>query len=271
MATQLIAVLCEGPHDVAFLNKILKSRGFVANESTALGEYPAPMANLLTEAAKNANVEELNIQSVRRILIPTHVLKRNNDYLFLYSMGGDGQKDNRLNLLQQFKDRIPAEGEYSELPKDTTLGIAYFWDADQKGIESRLEELATELEIEVFSNENGSIILNEGLKIGGYVFAAAEETTGDLEDILLPLMWEGNEQLFESAQNFLQVNYDEKKLGKLKLRINETQDIVEKRESKKKKAFKYNEKKSLIGVVGQTQNSGKGNSPIINDCDFITL
>ena len=47
MATQIITVLCEGPHDVAFIAKILKAMGFRSNESTKLGEYPPPMNAIL--------------------------------------------------------------------------------------------------------------------------------------------------------------------------------------------------------------------------------
>jgi hypothetical protein len=34
MDIQIIIALCEGPHDVAFLNKIFKTQGFVSNEKS---------------------------------------------------------------------------------------------------------------------------------------------------------------------------------------------------------------------------------------------
>ena len=47
MATQILAVLCEGHHDVAFITKILKSNGFKTNEREKIGSYPIPMNNIL--------------------------------------------------------------------------------------------------------------------------------------------------------------------------------------------------------------------------------
>lgn len=32
MATQIIIALCEGPHDVSFINRILKTAAFISNE-----------------------------------------------------------------------------------------------------------------------------------------------------------------------------------------------------------------------------------------------
>ena len=57
MATQIITVLCEGPHDVAFITKILKTIGFKSNESTKLGEYPPPMNAILQNEVIKMNVE----------------------------------------------------------------------------------------------------------------------------------------------------------------------------------------------------------------------
>ena len=66
MTTKLITVLCEGPHDVAFINRVLKTKGFKSEEAIKLKEYPKPMNELFIQEIKKTNIEELNFTEVKR-------------------------------------------------------------------------------------------------------------------------------------------------------------------------------------------------------------
>ncbi len=270
MAIKLINVLCEGPHDVAFLNRILKTIGFKSKEALKIGEYPAPMGDFFKQGIVKTKVEELNFQEIRRVLIPSNTLEKNNTYLFLYSMGGDGKKEERKDLLVKILDFLPEEGEFSKLPKGTKLGLIYFFDADNKGIKKRIEELNKELKEDlalqnVFQN-NGEIKKVKRIILGNFIFTGKDGNTGDLESIIRPMMELGNEAIFNDARIFLQNHHDANRQKKLKITKADGK-LSEKRDGK----LKYDEEKSLIGVVGQLQNSGKANSSIIADCDFIAL
>ena len=76
MAAQIIIALCEGPHDVAFINRILKSIGFVSNESKKLNEFPQPMDKLMSLEVINTQVEELNLQEIRKNFLPSNTLQK---------------------------------------------------------------------------------------------------------------------------------------------------------------------------------------------------
>lgn len=247
MSIKIISVLCEGPHDVAFIAKVLKISGFKSNESTKLAKFPSPMNSLFKTEATKTNIEELNFAELRQTLLPSATLQKGDIYLFLYALGGDTRKDNRNKILKQFLSFIPKESEISSLPENTTLSIVYFFDADDMGIDGRIKLLNTEIEETLEQkpfDRNGDMKTIKGLKIGCYIFS--ENETGKLENIVLPLMKQGNEQIFDDAKQFIDTNYD----------------------NKRDKGYDFH--KASIGIAGQLQKSGSTNTVIIAQSDFLS-
>jgi hypothetical protein len=278
MGTQIITILCEGPHDVAFIARILKASGFKSNETTKIGKYPKPFDQLLVNEASKTDIEQLNLTEVRRNLLPANSLNRDDVYIFLYSLEGDGKKEPRMRILKELRSFITEEGEIERLPIATSLSILYFFDADDKGIDRRLEEINSELrealpEIQEHPfKSNGDSFMVSKLKTGAFIFSDNTNDKGKLEDILVPLMRLGNEPNFDAAHHFLSSQYDDDRLFKLRLKIDANNAVVtESRSVKARDKEKYDEKKSLIGAVGQLQRSGKSNVVCISDCDFISL
>jgi hypothetical protein len=271
---QVIVVLCEGPHDVAFLRKILKTIGFESGDSIKIKDYPSPMNSIIPTALKQADIEELNIGQIGRGSRPTSLLVKNNVYLFLYSMGGDGKKEERRKFAQGIKNSIWQPGQIKAGRRDNVIGIIYFFDADTKGISARLKNITLEIDValdvkgEVF--ENASFFKHENVKYGAYIFAKQDADNGKLEDILLPLMNQGNELIFEGANHYLDQHYDESRLYPLKIELVKDQ-IEEIRSNKNKEKYKHDRSKSLIGIVGQLQKSGSPNTAHISDTDYLTL
>lgn len=279
MAQHIVTVFCEGPHDVAFLVKILKTAGYKTGNSSKIGDFPSPFDELLKQEAEKSNVEDLNIQELRNSLLPNEVLLKSNYFIFFYALGGDGKKSRRIKLLEQLHELMPEEeGERSSLPLGTTVTALYFFDADEKGVSERLKEVSKELAEVIngvppdFLNTNGLLkpFFDGLLNIGAYIFSNDEEEKGDLEDILIPLMTEGNEKIFDDASKYLQNNFDDSRLFPNKL-VNEEETLKEVRETRSKKKLKYDEPKSLLGVVGQLQKSGGSNTVCIGQTDYLTL
>lgn len=278
MAINIILALCEGPHDVAFLNKILKTNGFKSNEKLKLEEFPAPINDMLVMEALKSDVRDLNVKELRQSLLPSNSLQRDDTYLFLYSLGGDGKKASRKSLIEKIKSYIPAEGEIKQgrIKDDTEIKIVYFFDADEIGIANRLSEVRKELS-EILASlssetfkENGSYVECEGIKIGCYIFTGEDNNIGKLENILLPLMMLGNEKIFMNADNFIEENHDKNRLFPFKIKIEKDQ-IIEERSIKAGDKYKFDKSKSLIGTVGQLQQSGAANTVCIGFTDYITL
>jgi hypothetical protein len=274
MVKQIIAVLCEGPHDVAFITKILRANGFKSNESEKIGKYPIPMNDMLKSEVLKLKVEDLNaakdedaqkvelneigqlnLQETRLALLPLNALVRNEDSVFLYSLGGDSKILKKSQpLLKKFDSFIPKEeGGYDEaLPIDTHLAILYFLDSDKKGIDARVAELNKEiydtLGMYPFKKHNTAVVVNK-IKLGAFIFTGIDNNYGKLEDILVPLMQQGNEKIFEDAQKYLDDNFHKSRVKK----------------------NNYDESKSKVGIVGQLQKSGGSNVVCIGQTDYLTL
>ncbi|MFI1743986.1 DUF3226 domain-containing protein [Thalassobellus sediminis] len=250
MANNIILALCEGPHDVAFLHKILKTSSFKTAQNTKLGEYPTPMNQFIVEEVKKSNVNDLNIQTVRRTLLPGSVLKRDDNFVFLYALGGDSKKDTRQSILSKIVSFLPKEGKIEILPKDTTLNLLYFFDADDKGTENRLKEVQNEVK-EIINDleflDDAILAKYREMLLGCYIFSNVESQNGKLEDLLIPIMLENNEEIFENAKQYFDTHYEEKR-------------------GKKKGA---DLKKAIIGISGQLQKSGSTNTVIISQSDYL--
>jgi hypothetical protein len=276
MSKQIVTVLCEGPHDVAFLVKILKCTGFKSNESTKIGDFPFPMNDLLKTEVQKTDVKGLNLQEVRKVLLPSNTLVRKENYLFLYSMGGDSKKAERQKILKELLLLIAKEGEISPLPADTNLSLLYFYDADVRGVKQRVEEINHEIreiipqEEPVFSR-HGEVKTINHIKFGNFIFSKDDTEKGKLEDILIPLMLLENHTIFDDAKAFLEKHFHEERLFKLKLLEDADKNIFEKRSTNKKDKLKYDVHKSLIGVAGQLQKSGDSNVVAISQTDYLTL
>lgn len=202
------------------------------------------------------------------------IIEKENQLMVLYSMGGDSKKNERLELVKKF---IPSktQDEMEEIPvseEAVELSFIYVLDADDKGIADRLADVSSEMSSidgvdQVMLSENGTTINRESYSIGAFIFAEEGTETGKLEDILLPLMKEDNEVIFEDAYKYLEDHRSEKRMKRLKLKF-DSEKPNEERENKKKK---YYPEKSLIGVAGQLQNSGASDTVTIRHSDYLTL
>ena len=278
MPTQIIIALCEGPHDVSFICKILKSNGFLSNESLKISQFPQPMDRLMAQEVVKTDVEELNLQEVRKGFLPTHTLQKSEAYVFLYSMGGDGKRESRQAILNSLAISVRKIGEIKKerIPDDTELSVLYFFDADTQGIPARLaqvnvevREVLTAIQADIFT-ANITYSLYEGIKLGCCVFTGTDNATGKLEDILVPLMRDGNEDIFNDAGAYLQKHFSDARLFPLKLNA-AANPITEARSNRQGDKFKYDQNKSLVCVAGQLQKSGTANTVCISFADYLTL
>ncbi len=275
MPTQIIIILCEGPHDVAFICRILKVNGFRSNESVKLGSYPKPINDILKSEFEKTNVEELNLQEIRNSLLPSNTLILDEKHVFLYSMGGDSKRVVRQNLLKTFRSLIPDEGEISAIPENTNLSILYFLDSDEKGVQQRLLEINEEIiealdevDFNLFES-NSEIKLVSKLKLGSFIFTGEDNNLGKLEDILNPLMRSENEVMFDEATLFIDNHFNDERLFPLKITLTDG-NIVENRSTRRGDRFNFDKGKSLIGIAGQIQNSGSSNVVCIQKSDLLT-
>ncbi len=261
MATNIITVICEGPHDVAFLRQILKASGFESNDACKIVDFPSPINYLLINQLRQSDFGALNLQTAKAGELPAATLIQGPNVIFLFSMGGDTRKDLRNRLVLNLIRSIPNEEEIitkEMLAKDSLLHAVYFFDADKKGVKKRLAEISLELQ-EVFSGiaantltENGQRIelIAKKFSLGAYIFSQDSTEEGNLEDILLPLMSLENESIFNGAGSYVDTHFDQGRA--------------------KGDGKKFDRQKAIIGAAGQLQKSGGGNTELIRETDYLS-
>ncbi len=272
MAKNIVFILTEGDHDSAFIYRILKANGLTTNHKIAIKDYPFPLDKLIKSGASSIPIEELNMETARSKFIPSYIMRKNEDNIVcIYRVGGDSKEKIRSDFIKSINELNIPDIEAIQTLIDTQISILFFFDADEKGVYKRIEQIKNELkssfpesEIEKINHlVNKEIVLIEDINVGGFVFTETDQDKGLLEDVLIPLMKQENDDIFEAAEYFLAIHEDTG-LFRSKVKYDETNTTKQKINGKK-----YVHKKSLIGTVGQLQMSGKSNTVCISDADYL--
>ncbi|QXP52543.1 DUF3226 domain-containing protein [Cellulophaga sp. HaHa_2_1] len=275
MINNVLFILAEGDHDIAFIYRILKVNGFKTHNKK-IKEYNEPLSQLFQSDILNISIPEVNIMAAKSKFLPYRVMISDvdkNNTIVLYSIGGDSKDENRISLLKAlnaFNQDDDDDLSIQAYP-GTEISVLYFFDADEEGTDFRMNQIREEL-VKAFphfpfeATYDASVFHTiEDMKIGAYIFREVDNDKGMLEDVLLPLMQEDNGDIFEAAEAFLAINKT-CALYKDKLKYDKVNISI----LKKVSSDKYAHRKSLIGTVGQLQKSGKSNTVCISDADYIT-
>lgn len=273
MVSNTIFILTEGDHDSAFLYRILKANNF-NSYSVKIKDYPEPLNSFFQSDIVNVSIPEVKIQQARTRFLPYYVMQNGDNLIFIYSIGGDTKDQIRTSLVSALNAfNIDDEDDLAiqALP-NTEMSILYFFDADDKGSDFRISQIIEEIKpaFPKFTFKENSHYRTstfyqiEDLKVGAYIFREFAEDKGMLEDVMLPLMKQDNDDIFEAAEVFLATNTI-CTLFKDKLKYDATGNVLE-----KVNKVKYTHRKSLIGTVGQLQKSGKSNTVCISDSDYLS-
>ncbi len=267
-----VFAICEGSQDVAFLYRLFHAGGFT-NYNKKIADFPRPVSDYLKKSLESIDYENLKLDESRQRPLPQEILIKDDILVLLYAVGGDEKRTVRRSMLESIAG-------FSIMPDDTNAlypgknlqyALIYFFDANNKGIKAREKSIKEELSeitgVDVPELASGADLQSiKGLLVGCYIFAR-DDGYGKLEDIIIPLMREGNEDIFQKAADFLKLK-DESRMKKLRMEKNPDGEIEETYSNKK---LDFDEKKSQIGIAGQLQVSGKSNTVIIKDTDYIKL
>lgn len=205
----------------------------------------------------------MNIEQVSSKVLPRKILKRDNNIILLYALGGNRQYDKSKYILDIFSDLLQEE-DLIGTDTQNSYKFLFFNDADESldlEVQKVNQFLSVYYEREVSLSHN-SIENNIGLYIFSY-----DNKKGTLESLLKSIVQQDNEILCSDIEEFYRKHYDEDKLKRLK--INNQQGIlVEKRNGKLQKEYKA---KATINIAGQLQNSGASQVVTIEHSDLITL
>jgi len=245
---KIIITLCEGQDDIAFLSRILYVNGY-KKYGKKLKNFIKPFNELFLNKIKDKEIDGFGFIPMN-YLVPSIVLYKENTYIFLHNLGGDNDSRGlEINkLINMYLNLTSDEDDFSSY--DFKYKFLLFFDADEKGIQKREEEISQLIGKKLQHNK-----VQE--KYGLYIFDKV------LEDILIDLMKNGNETIFDDAELYIKKHqFDDSQRTKEYICIDS--------EEKYKGSSKFYEKKSLISIAGQLQFSAKSNSVIIEKSDYIT-
>ncbi|MFW2613070.1 DUF3226 domain-containing protein [Aliarcobacter butzleri] len=279
--SNITILFCEGPHDTAFLYRVLKTKCYeVYNDS--LLKLPKIVGEFIESKNKHSEYNKLKIDSLKNDFAPYRILLKEDRLILMYSLGGDrdgkDDKDNKrliiLNhyfndILSKISDSDNYGKAFSSEDIDGNIfkyNFLFFYDADDDKNQkiSIANEYLKKLNLD-FCFEHNKIIKYDQYSFGLYIFSNNEDK-GSLEDILFGMMKKDNDKIFEEAEKYYEQFFDEARAKRL-VTIFKDGNIVDIR----KGSIEKDQKKSLICIAGQLQKKGKSNVVVIEDTDYLTL
>lgn len=276
-------LFCEGPHDTAFLYRILKTRGYIIYNDI-LSNLPKIIGDFIESKNKLSEYNQLKLEALKNEFVPYRIMHKDERLILIYALGGDkdgraDEKNKRLIILRHYFEDIisnvenPSNYGQAFTTSEVVDGMKFkynflfFYDADdnkQKKIDIANKYLE-KMELDRISLEHQKIHKEKNYSFGLYVFSNDEEK-GALEDILFSIMKKDNEKIFDEAKSYYDQNFDKERTRRL-VTVFENGIPID----KKKNGYEVDENKSIISIAGQLQKKGKSNVAIIEDSDYLNL
>lgn len=102
MNTKVTIIMCEGPHDSAFLSLILHANRYKTLKKK-LAEYPKYIKKFIIHHITGANVEDLALANAKNDrIIPSYALyqpENENHIVLIFNLGGDSCKAKRETIM----------------------------------------------------------------------------------------------------------------------------------------------------------------------------
>jgi hypothetical protein len=204
-------LFCEGPHDAAFLNRLLKNHLGFKKIELKLSELPYPIRNVLQQSFKTRAAEDLRLDLAKKFFLPDFLVERGSTVAMVFNYGGSNRQVNMTSFLKNIFDLLGAPAFAGKAPAECPkYAYALFADADVLGISGALalisKDLATIGGSAWLSSDwtaiNHSTAVMQETAFGptsAYIWKKSAEDNGTLEDIVLECL-ASNEGLQKTLQ-----------------------------------------------------------------------
>lgn len=191
-------MFCEGPHDAAFLNRLLKTELDFTKVSLKLSELPYPISNVIQQSFRTRASEDLRLDLAKKFFLPDYILKRDRVLVMVFNYGGSNRKGNMSPFLENVFALLGAPAFAGTEKPESSAEFAYtiFADADAIGLVAARAKISADLAI--IGGEawlNGPWADFEGTKAvtqesafgltAAYIWKKWAEDNGTLEDSVL--------------------------------------------------------------------------------------
>lgn len=212
-------MFCEGPHDAAFLTRLLKKSLDFEKIQLKISELPYPLANVLKSSFEARAADDLRLDLAKKFFLPDFTLAKDSCLVLIFNYGGSNRPTSIPPFLAKFFPLLKT----SPFSKDSTpvefpsYKYSIFADADSTGAAAALASISEELKLideEPWLSEewialNGSKGMMQITSVGSasaYVWARWDADEGTLEDVVLECI--SDTDGLQKAQVYLDDRFD---------------------------------------------------------------
>lgn len=260
-----LLIFCEGAHDVAFVQQVLKLCLGFKKVKWKFSEYPTPFNSLFKTSVQNHAAQDLSLDMANKFFLPDYVFQQEEHLILVFNTGGSSQTEKVKFLLKEFLPLLANSTTFSYDSADVVTQAKYLflYDADCIGTTASFNKIKQDfssIDDEPSWNFNDLTSLKENPfgaisnDKAAYIWGGNIKN-GTLEDILLPMLENDKKDLVEKSSNFVDGTFTWKmKDPKPEHQIAE----IAKR------------KKAIITCAGQREKSGCSMNVIIGQAELIT-
>ncbi|MBJ2174392.1 hypothetical protein JBL43_09100 [Aureibaculum sp. A20] len=246
-----ILIICEGKHDMAYLSLLLELLNFSEYKKN-ISDFDQPLKDLFINQIGKFDYDNNRLRKGPNLPVIFKQPNKHHQFAILYAIDGIRNIEKAKEVIFNYRTAIEF-GEIDE-KKKIDLSLCMIFDADDVGIEKRIEQMIEQYKdkIENIENAKHNIIIDENkFKCFGSYIIANNEGKGNLEDILIANLNRNSNQKekIENASKYLKGFTFERTNGK--------PPIIDGRKTNSD----FN--KSLIALTGQFEFSGLDNGELI--------
>lgn len=191
---EALLIFCEGPHDAAFVQLVLKSILEYKQESYKFSEFPFPFSSLFGKTVQDYVAEDLRLDMARKFFLPDHVLRKGQKLALIFNYGGSNRKEaitpflRRLFTLQEDGNAFGGEKFVEK------VSYLFMADADDSGLEVAMRQISRDFavidDVPWLSDDWVLMADTFGAKqrgnsdIGAYVWRHYSDDSGTLECLI---------------------------------------------------------------------------------------
>lgn len=191
-------MFCEGPHDAAFVGKLLVEVLAFKKIKINLTQIPDPVGAVLMQGMKTRAAEDLRLDLAKKFLLPDYCLRRERILVLIFNYGG-GSRPKSVPILLEPVFSLLSEPYFSLM---VPLKYVIYADADALGSSSARQAISSDLarigEYAWLSNDWGRMPgvdcaaeqESEFGRVAACIWRALDKDVGTLEDIILECLAE---------------------------------------------------------------------------------
>jgi hypothetical protein len=197
MWSNIHLMFCEGPHDAAFLNRLIKTELKFKKVEFKLSELPYPISNVIQQSFKTRAADDLRLDLAKKFFFPDYMLALDTVLIMIFNYGGSNRTGNMPPFLENvFALMSAAEFSGTGQPANSAkFAYTIFADADAAGSAFALNKISDDLGAiggepwltTDWLNIEGSRAVGQESAFGNvaaYIWRKWTEDQGTLEDIV---------------------------------------------------------------------------------------